>query len=576
MSPRPWPLLPLALLAPLALPACDPTGVLPDDDDATAPTDEPSEAEQTARRLYDPDHVVEIAITIAPDDAAALAAETNDLFSLLEGEDCLDAPWSGPFTWYPADITVDGTLVTNVGLRKKGLIGSLSSTKPSLKVKFDKFVPEQTLGGLERLTLNNSVSDPSLMNQCLGYQLFADAGLASPRCNFAHVTANGVDLGVYVHVEPLKKDFLRRAYDGVDDGDLYEGTLSDFRPGWVTTFEVETSDTDPTLGPLRALTDALALPDDDEALDAIAELVDLPRFRTFWAMEVLVGHQDGYTNNRNNFYVYRPPGESLELLPWGIDAIFRDGGGPDGQSATVVFATSALPRRLWAMPGQRALYLDELERLLDTVWDADALLDSIDAMRAQVLPFAVPPPPAEAVDGLRQFVADREPRLRAALDEPLPVFDTALPGSPCLVHVGDLRVEFAATFGTLGAQAPLDEGSCRLTGVYDGTSFDLSGGAIGGVYEGRVVVGALARTGPTTVAEALAVVPGWALQQDPVPLGGFGSQAYLLSIDLTTTPGTQTVLGSLWNAELSFTALAGEQGAPMEGWFEGPVYRNPD
>lgn len=40
MSPRPWPLLPFALLAPLALPACDPTGVLPDDDDATAPADD--------------------------------------------------------------------------------------------------------------------------------------------------------------------------------------------------------------------------------------------------------------------------------------------------------------------------------------------------------------------------------------------------------------------------------------------------------------------------------------------------------------------------------------------------------
>ena len=91
-----------------------------------------------------------------------------------------------------------------------------------------------------------------------------------------------------------------------------------------------------------------------------------------------------------------------------------------------------------------------------------------------------------------------------------------------------------------------------------------------------MVVGALALTSATTVAEAVAVVPGWALNQDPVPLGGFGSQAYLLSIDFSSTPGAQTVLGTMWNADLSFTALSAEPGAALAGWFEGPVYRNGD
>ena len=72
-------LLALAALPLLALAACDASGVLGDDDDSTASEPPLSEAEQTARRLFAPDHVVEIAITIDPDDAASLAAETNDL-----------------------------------------------------------------------------------------------------------------------------------------------------------------------------------------------------------------------------------------------------------------------------------------------------------------------------------------------------------------------------------------------------------------------------------------------------------------------------------------------------------------
>ena len=33
------------------------------------------------------------------------------------------------------------------------LIGSLSTEKPSLKISFDEYIPDQTYGGLDRLTL---------------------------------------------------------------------------------------------------------------------------------------------------------------------------------------------------------------------------------------------------------------------------------------------------------------------------------------------------------------------------------------------------------------------------------------
>ena len=92
-----------------------------------------------------------------------------------------------------------------------------------------EYVEGQNLHGVDNITLNNSVQDPSLIRQCIGYQLFTDAGYPSPQCNFAHVYVNGTDLGIYVHVEPIKRTFLRTHFDE-DDGDLYEGTVSDFAP----------------------------------------------------------------------------------------------------------------------------------------------------------------------------------------------------------------------------------------------------------------------------------------------------------------------------------------------------------
>ena len=564
------PALPMFLLA--ASLGCGGSGTLtpPETSEWT-----PTEAELTARVLYDSDHVVQIDITLDPDDAAALASETNNLFNLLEGADCMDSPWSGPFNWYPADIVVDGEAIGNVGVRKKGLIGSLSTTRPSLKVKFDKFVPDQTYGGMERLTLNNAVSDPALVKQCLGYALFSAAGVAAPRCNFAHVTANGDDLGVYVNVEPLKKDFLAAAYDGDNDGDLYEGTLSDFRPGWTDTFEPETSDTDPGLGPVLAVTDALQEPD-AAVLPALDEVLDVDLFYRFWAMEVLVGHVDGYAGNRNNFYVYRPERtDRLEFLPWGIDAIFRPGAGFSGGEAVPVFAGSALPRRLWELDESRDAYLATLEAVTDEVWDEDWLLDEIDRMDALVSPFALPEQRApEELDRIRGFVQTRAADLLATVDEPLPEFDEPLPDEVCLVEAGDLLVEFDTTWETLGTEDPLNTGWSSADGVLDGVPIEFEGSAIAGWDGQQVVIGAIEQTGPTVITEAIAFVPPWAFEQHPVPLGGFGARVYLIEIDFAGGQGNEevTILGSIWNGWLTLEALEPEPGGPVIGRFEGPLY----
>ena len=515
--------------------------------------------------LYDLDRVLEIEITLDPADAAALAAETNDLFSLLEGADCMDSPWTADFTWFPGDVRVDGVLVEDVGVRKKGLIGSLSSSRPSLKIKFDKYVPDQRLHGVERLTLNNSLSDPSLVRQCLGYQLFAAAGLPSPRCSFAHVTANGNDLGVYVNVEPVKRAFLKEQFAGDDGGDLYEGTLSDFRPGWMDTFEPDTSATDPDRGPVHAVTDALQAED----LDALRDALDLDAFHRFWAMEVLIGHWDGYAGNRNNYFVYRPErADALQFVPWGIDGILRDpqAGGP-------TFARSALPHWLWGQPEQRALQADTLRALIDEVWDEDALLAAIDRMVETVEPFALQDERrAPEINALRDFVQQRREALLAALDAPLPDLDDPLGGAPCLVEVGELAVEFATTWDTLGGPDPLGTGWSHITGSFEGEPIDLEGGTIAGLDGDRLLVASLALDSPESVREVVAVLPLWSLGPDPIPLGGFGAGAYLIDIDLSEEPHQATSRGSLWHGELQFTQLEGEEGGAVRGSYSGILY----
>ena len=71
-------------------------------------------------------------------------------------------------------------------------------------MKANEYVMGQKIAGLKQLTLNNNHQDETLISQCLGYSLFRAAGVPAPRCAFAHVTMNGVDLGVYSNVESVR------------------------------------------------------------------------------------------------------------------------------------------------------------------------------------------------------------------------------------------------------------------------------------------------------------------------------------------------------------------------------------
>ena len=560
---------PLAMLLMVMLaPAC--TGTLDDDDEILPGDDDDDTGVPYADELFDPDQVIEVHVEIDEDDAAALAAETTSILDLLTGEDCLEHPLGMQFTWFHADVTVDGTTLEDVGIRKKGLIGSLSTTKPGLKLKFDKWVDGRFLHGVERMTLNNSVSDPSLVRQCIGYRLFEDAGIAAPRCNFAHVTVNEWDLGVYVNVEPVKKAFLRHNYPD-DDGDLYEGTLSDFRDGWIGTFEPKTDDTDPDGACLHDVADALDTPD-DELRDALDAELDVDAFLTFWAMEVLVAHLDGYAGNTNNYFVYRDPTtDRITFVPWGIDAIFHQTEVWGFDTRDAVLANGVLANRLFFHDELQSEYLQRLEDLLDEVWDEDALLDEVDRITALVDPVALPDPWREAsLDEVREFILDRRETIEDSLDEG-PTWELPPPESPCLAEMGTLEVTFDTTWGSLGAHDPLNTGLGTVGGVWDGEALpDVTGGALAGDYAGNAIIIALGLASDTEAVEGAVQFEMTAVQPGSYFLDLGLRVGYYMTLDLLTEEEFQ-FQAYVADGELVLEEAAPQDGAEIRGMFTGDL-----
>ena len=67
------------------------------------------------------------------------------------------------------DIVINGKRLTNVSIRKKGLVGSVSAQRPSLKIKLDGQSKGQDGLAIQELRLNNNVQDPAQMRQYLAY-----------------------------------------------------------------------------------------------------------------------------------------------------------------------------------------------------------------------------------------------------------------------------------------------------------------------------------------------------------------------------------------------------------------------
>lgn len=431
-----------------------------------APTDR-SDGPDLSEPFYGTDRVLDVSITIDPADWETLRNQTRSFVDILAG-DCLDGPADDIFTWFEATVTVDGETLEKVGVRKKGFLGSLSRSKPSLKVRFDKFVDDQLLGdALKRLTLNNSRQDPSMLNTCLSYGVFAAAGIPAPRCGFATVSVNGEAYGLYVQVESIKKAFLRRHFENAE-GNLYEGTMSDFRAGWSGTFEKKTNKTEADFSDIEQVSSALETSGDGgiAALDAI---VDDERFLSFWATEVLVGHWDGYNGNRNNFMTYREPDGRFVFLPWGPDSAFRPLFNPFNghEDPQAVMAASGIAHRLYKHPERQAAFVARLKSLLDSVWDEAALLKRVDELDAIVQ--------ANTSGGARAAAADDTKRVRAFIEGRRKVITAELEAGPvvwswplappdiCWAEIGSVDIAFETTWGTAGAPNGLQKGSATIT-----------------------------------------------------------------------------------------------------------------
>jgi len=340
--------------------------------------------QQALDRLYAIDNVLTIKITMPQAEWDAVRTEKP------AGGPC-NFDWTGDsrYTWRKAtSVEISGTnfpasaTFTNVGIKKKSFCGSINSDKPCLHIDFGKVSATtasaaEDLIGSRYLTLNNSVQDRSYVRQPLGYALLGMAGLPHSRCNFVRVLVNGKLVGqgsgvngpgVYVNTEPIMKRYIERNFNGNMNGNLYElEHRDDFVSARLPFIGTEALSKFDNKADLKLADEQIAA----RGLAGASQMLDLDQFIKIYAMEFLLKHWDGYSDNTNNTYLYNDvtavaaPGVGnvkFKLIPWGIDQILQP------QHSFKMSTNGLVAKLVRNDAGRRAQLVDQIRKYRDTIF----------------------------------------------------------------------------------------------------------------------------------------------------------------------------------------------------------------
>ncbi len=303
-----------------------------------------------------------------------------------------------------------GRVYTDVAMHLKGSAGSFRGLedKPAMTLNFNKHVKGQKFHGYTKVSLNNSVQDPTYLSEAICRELFREAGVPAPRVEHATVLLNDRDLGLYVVSEGWGKPFLRQHFDDVD-GNLYDGG---FVQDLDADLEVNSGDAKDSRVDLDRLLEAARTPISEGRWARLNEVLDVDRFLTFAALEVMTCHWDGYCLNRNNYRVFhdRRTGKMV-FMPHGLDQTFGTGRSHPHETIRPRMS-GVVARSVMSTPEGRKAYMERVAALREKVFLEEKITNRLWELAARLQPTLKAYAP-ELASWHRDAVADYAERIVA-------------------------------------------------------------------------------------------------------------------------------------------------------------------
>ncbi|RZL26690.1 CotH kinase family protein [Rhodococcus globerulus] len=340
-------------------------------------------------------------------------------FSESDYDKMIDAyATDGEKEWIEADITIDGTLVTDVGLRLKGnsTLRGLSSTEsggrgmqiPDGAVVADATVPAAAPewggggGGMVSLSADDPASLPFLisfdknvsgrayqgmtqlsirpgspvLNEAMALSLTAESGQPTQRYSYAVYSVNGSETQTRLILEHPDEGYANSLFDS--DGVLYKADANssftyqgDDQTTYVDQFKQINAEGSQDLQPIISFLKWLDSATDEQFDSELANWVDVDSFARYVATQNLLVNGDDMAGPGKNYYLwYDLESKKISVVAWDLnmalsgnseagphDSISMGGGGMRGGAQQGVATDGAAPQGAMtegAMPPGRA------------------------------------------------------------------------------------------------------------------------------------------------------------------------------------------------------------------------------
>jgi len=179
----------------------------------------------------------------------------------------------------------------------------------------------------EELNLNADYVDQTLLRSYIGYDLFARAGVPTPRAGFARLHINDEYYGLFSQVEQVDERFLHRL--GIEmHGNLYKpfyGGLHvldhiedpEERDWWYSYRYPKKTNRKSGHEDVVAFIELINYTPDKEFPEAIAGVLDVNGWLDWYAVNILIGN---FEMLEKNYYIYHDlSAERWLILPWDVD-----------------------------------------------------------------------------------------------------------------------------------------------------------------------------------------------------------------------------------------------------------------
>lgn len=222
-------------------------------------------------------------------------------------------------------------IIDSVGFRLRGNT-SRQAFKKSFKLSFDRFIKGREFHGVDNLNLNGEHNDPSIIRSKLSWDVFNRAGVISSRAAHAKIYINGEYFGLYISVEEIDKEFLKRNFKN-HSGNLWKclwpadlvflGTDPNIYKfeGWNRPpYELKTNTDENDFTELAKFISVLNNTSPSLFQSRIELVLDIASVLKYFALNTLLGSWDEYRFLRNNYFLYfNPSSEKMELIPFDYD-----------------------------------------------------------------------------------------------------------------------------------------------------------------------------------------------------------------------------------------------------------------